>query len=194
MPVPGSTLAPGASGAQLILKEPMRRSVRVGFKATDGTRTKNLSLLGSTFPDWLQLLFAPRARIGGCVGFVSPGSNTSGSVTGAEAARHPDFRAAAARDLEPECRVGQRRHVARRNAWLGRGRLGNLLRIVELFQNESPFVARRSRQCHRVRDDDCRKRTARMPLAIPLWFKKPPLVRKAFVCECRQYRHDPFRL
>ena len=53
----------------------------------------------------------------------------------------------------------QRRHVAWRNAWLGRGRLGNLLRIVELFQNESPFVVRRSRQCHRVRDDDCRRRT-----------------------------------
>jgi hypothetical protein len=38
-------------------------------------------------------------------------------------------------------RIGNRRQVARRNARLGRGRLGNLLRMVgvELFQNPMSF-------------------------------------------------------
>ena len=56
-------------------------------------------------------------------------------------------------------RIGNRRQVARRNARLGRGRLGNLLRMAgtKLFQHESPFLTR-SRQCRRFEDDESCKR------------------------------------
>jgi hypothetical protein len=44
----------------------------------------------------------------------------------------------------------KRRQIARRNAWLGRGRLGNLLPNTKFFQSEIPFVARRSRMINSV--------------------------------------------
>jgi hypothetical protein len=65
----------------------------------------------------------------------------------------------------------KRRHVARRNARLGRGRLGNLLRMagMKLFQHESPFLTR-SRQCRRFEDDEsCKRIIAR--------FRKRPAAR-----------------